>query len=181
MRDNVAAETVLTVHDAEWTKIGNVTTGKKAIRYNWSRDPTCFGATLQASATLTGQTASIHVTGGKKWIKLSDSGKDWLYMLDETDKLRYDDGSNVDVYPGDMIRYIFEESNNFDSKVVYQYRFQRIAFLDAGGDLVKTRAFNAFEQNLSDHASCSPFYCNANKEILNRRQVVELSPQYIER
>ena len=137
MKDNPAAETLITLHDAEW-QADRRRFNKKGKSF-WTRDPTCFGVTLQAIADCRNWSISGEVVDFK-WIRLDDSCHNLLYVVDDHDDVRFPDGGATSVKAGDIIRYKLTKGSQLSTAVI-QYHFKRVARIHTDGRVITTDAY----------------------------------------
>lgn len=154
MEDNVAAEGVLSLEDAEWISEG---LALKSSKYNWTVDANnTWGMVLTANFWLRGGRHQFQFSPNGKWISVEVScGRGhFIYVIQPGDKIRRPDGTLVDVTPGeDMMRISFEEFDP-ESPITYQYLLRRVAYLDDSGVLVKTNNFKELEQVVKESTCC---------------------------
>eukprot|EP00928_Gymnodinium_smaydae_P004412 TRINITY_DN11503_c1_g4_i1.p1 TRINITY_DN11503_c1_g4~~TRINITY_DN11503_c1_g4_i1.p1 ORF type:complete len:326 (-),score=45.68 TRINITY_DN11503_c1_g4_i1:121-1098(-) len=167
MKDNIAAEVLLTFQDAQWS---SGTYAEKRNCYNWTRDPTLFGTVLQTFTSMTNPFLSFEISPDGKWIAIQEQSSAnlaamWMYVIQPGDKFVLSDGSNLEVEPGDMMRVNYENPLDPRSRIKYQYIVRRVAILDDSGKLVKTRGYDQLLQQASKqpaHRGVCCDYCLFN-------------------
>jgi len=161
LKDNVAAEGLITFHDADWD---SEKLGLKTAKYNWTVDAyNVWGAILSANFWLRGGNHLFEFSPSGKWIHISvkDPGSDWIYVIQPGDVFKRPDGSVLDVSPGsDMMRVSFETLDT-NSTIRYQYLVRRVAYLGSDGNLVTTPVYEQLVEaaNRSPHSVCGQFGC----------------------
>mmetsp|Transcript_51809 Transcript_51809/g.131595 ORF Transcript_51809/g.131595 Transcript_51809/m.131595 type:complete len:317 (+) Transcript_51809:90-1040(+) len=142
MMDNVASEGVNTLQDGDWSSPRFM---RKSAKYNWSVDAyNIWGSILSCNFWLRGGVHQFEAGPGGKWmhIKVLYHGSHWIYELQPGDKLSRPDGSPMDFLPGhDFLRVSYAEQIP-NSEVSYLYLLRRVAYLDAHGKVVKTKAYD---------------------------------------
>mmetsp|Transcript_32472 Transcript_32472/g.91207 ORF Transcript_32472/g.91207 Transcript_32472/m.91207 type:complete len:292 (+) Transcript_32472:90-965(+) len=127
MMDNVASEVVNTLQDGDWSSPRFMR--KSADAYN------IWGSILSCNFWLRGgvhQFEAGPLSGGSHSI----------YELQPGDKLSRPDGSNVDFTPCDDFLRVSYAKQVPNSGVSYMYLLRRVAYLDAQGRVVKTKAYD---------------------------------------
>jgi len=167
MQDNVAAEGVIALADGEWyTKDFMV----KSSKYNWTVDANnVWGNILTVNFWVRGGVHQFEVSPNGKWIHIAVvSGRgNFIYVLQPGDVLKRPDGTDVDFTPGeDMLRVSYSEFTP-GAPVTYQYLVRRIAYLDQGGKLVKTRRFEEL-QEIARQSTCWNELCQLHSAPLYR-------------
>lgn len=153
MQDNVAAEGIITLQDADWL---TDSLGMKSARYNWTVDANnIWGMFLTANFWLRGGDHQFERSPNGKWwhIRTVLGSGHFIYVIQPGDEITRADGKVIDVTPGeDMMRISFDGSGR-DRRIFYQYLVRRIAYLDGSGALIKTRAFTDLEKAVAQ-SSC---------------------------
>lgn len=163
MRDNIAQEVLITLSDAEWTPEGDF--GIKYARYNWTTNNTSFGGTWLAGKI---HYHKLSVSPNKKWVQLG-SMANWIYVVQPEDHFKLKDGTPVDFTAGDELMRIDWGDGIADGtgELQYQYRWQRIAYLDKDGKLVKTKFYDELKRRATmpdSSVSCCCGYLARVKE-----------------
>mmetsp|Transcript_11401 Transcript_11401/g.12774 ORF Transcript_11401/g.12774 Transcript_11401/m.12774 type:complete len:295 (-) Transcript_11401:191-1075(-) len=141
LQDNVAAEGLLTFQDGQWFTPQVMV---KSAKYNWTVDAyNWWGLILSANFWIRGGIHQFEVSPNSNWIniKVQTSGSDWIYVIQPGDVFRRPDGTVLQVIPGEDLMRISYETMDTNSPITYQYLVRRVAFLDAGGNLVKTQRY----------------------------------------
>jgi len=141
MQDNVAAEGVVTFSDGDWFTPRVMV---KSAKYNWTVDSyNWWGLILSANFWLRGGIHQFEVSPDSKWIniKVKGSATNWIYVIQPGDVFRRPDGTVVEVTPGEDMMRVSYETMDPNSPIEYQYLVRRVAYLDAGGNLVKTARY----------------------------------------
>eukprot|EP00401_Gymnodinium_catenatum_P017597 CAMPEP_0117538532 /NCGR_PEP_ID=MMETSP0784-20121206/42526_1 /TAXON_ID=39447 /ORGANISM="" /LENGTH=280 /DNA_ID=CAMNT_0005335147 /DNA_START=112 /DNA_END=954 /DNA_ORIENTATION=- len=147
MKDNAAAEGLLTFQDAIWESESQFV---KYPAWNWTVDANnVWGLCLTAQFnTLCGMPHRVQMSPDGKWIKIDllpqpSCNTNWIYVIQEGDVFTRPDGIRLDVTPGeDLMRLTY-----LCGKLQYQYIVRRVATLSSDGELVKTKAY---EELLAD-------------------------------
>jgi len=168
MKDNVANETVVSMESGFWGYPPQVETGlpvgvKHAYR-NWTTGSSFWGSILLKMKGRMWPT--FQIDPGMKWMSISKD--DWIYILDENDKLVDPQGNPVPFTPGtDLMRISWVEGKP-EKGIFYQYILKRVAMKDENGQLVKLPGY----QELLDRATrptpsgccCNLFLCNISDD-----------------
>jgi len=154
MMDNVAAEGLFTLQDGDWV---NKKLVKKSTKYNWTFDAcNSWGAWLTMFMWIRGGDLRFQVSPSGKWLQITMIGQDqhFAYMVQPGDKMSWPDGSDMGLVPGDdMLRLTFP-SRDDKSSVAYMYLCRRVAYLDEGGNLVKTKYYDDFASSAMKSDCC---------------------------
>ncbi|CAE6970319.1 Stra6 [Symbiodinium natans] len=156
LQDNVAAEGVMTFHDAEWT---TASVGMKSSKYNWTVDAcNLWGVVLTGNFWIRGGRHLFEFSPNRKWISISVSnpgGSHWIYVIQPGDVFKTPDGEVMDLTPGEDMMRVSYATLDTKSEVGFKYLMRRIAYLDADGKLVKTPNF----EKLLKVATSNPQHC----------------------
>lgn len=153
MRDNVQApETIVCFNGWAWKSnpVGRKgMVGMGTLKYNWSHEPTNYGADfILATADAVGG-VQIHPSG--KWISLMMIPSDptdvngeityfWIYVIQPGEEFFDQDGKKIDyLQPGDLLRLSWNGTDPYSCKnedMSYFYTPRKIAHLDDNGKTV---------------------------------------------
>lgn len=184
MRDNLTTEVLLTFQDGNWV---NENWSRKYARYNWTGDlGTCFGHCIMGKShyhTLE------RAAGGKWW---SVGPQSWIYTVQPEDKFTTKDGQEVPFVAGEEhMRIDFSSSEaSTEDQIYFQYRMQRVAYLDENGQVVKTPFYEELKRRalMTDrHTYCCNYLMNVKTDedlkehfsVISNRQAIVYPPKQL--
>jgi len=168
----------MTLQDSTWLRDEAVLL--KDPDHNWSRDPTVFGVGIQLLLDRTVRPIRLALSPDRKWLRIGPpDGKTlfWMYITQPGDDLRTPDGSPLAWWkPGQMMRVNWEEPDNPKSKIVYQYMWQKVAHLNASGEVVKTPEYDALRERVLAPMpkGSTPFCLYFNCGMTKRERIAQL-------
>mmetsp|Transcript_92564 Transcript_92564/g.258778 ORF Transcript_92564/g.258778 Transcript_92564/m.258778 type:complete len:284 (+) Transcript_92564:67-918(+) len=153
MKDNTAAEGLLTLQDGAWETPKLM---RKSAKYNWTVDAcNLWGAILTANFWVRGGNHTFSRSLSGKWLQIAvvGSAANFIYVVQPGDVVKHKDGTPLDLTPGeDMIRISYEDLKG--QKASFQYLARRVAYLDGSGALVKTKYYDELVEVARNSDKC---------------------------
>lgn len=167
VQDNIANETVVSLESAHWGRPDgpNPEVGMKHALKNWTTGNGLLGTVIMNIKR--DAWPCLRISPDRKWIAFS--AHDYIYLLDETDKLKDPQGNPVPFRVGDDFLRISWRDGDPLKGIDYQYLLRRVAYKDGDGKLQKTPTYEKLLERATrptkPMGACFNYYlCNISDE-----------------